>query len=127
MIRFALVGCGRISRRHAELLATGAIEGARLVAVCDIVSERASELGEKLSIPWYTDMHKMMHSEIIDVVSVLTESGLHARHVVSLAHYGKHIVVEKPMALTLPDADAMIRACDRCEAKSFQCSCYKIT
>lgn len=61
----------------------------------------------------------MMQSEAIDVVVVLTESGHHARHVVELAQYGKHVVVEKPMALTLTDADAMIKACDRAGVRLF--------
>jgi UDP-N-acetyl-2-amino-2-deoxyglucuronate dehydrogenase len=55
----------------------------------------------------------------VDVVVVLTESGMHAEHVIALAPYGKHIVVEKPMALTLDDADAMIRACDQAGGKLF--------
>jgi predicted dehydrogenase len=64
-------------------------------------------------------MHEMMRSEKIDVVVVLTESGNHAKHVLELAAYGKHIVVEKPMALRLEDADAMISACDRAGIKLF--------
>ena len=55
----------------------------------------------------------------IDAISVLTESGNHARHVQELAPYGKHLIVEKPMALTLDDADAMIRACDAHGVKLF--------
>ncbi len=54
----------------------------------------------------------MMSKSDPDVVSVLTPSGMHCEHVLRLAPYGKHIVVEKPMALTLDDADAMIAACD---------------
>jgi predicted dehydrogenase len=61
----------------------------------------------------------MMQSAEIDVVVVLTESGNHARHVGNLAKYGKHIVVEKPMALTLDDADRMIDACDQAGCKLF--------
>ena len=60
-----------------------------------------------------------MQSQNLDVVVVLTESGNHAKNVVDLARYGKHIVVEKPMALTLDDADAMIQACDKTGAKLF--------
>jgi UDP-N-acetyl-2-amino-2-deoxyglucuronate dehydrogenase len=56
-------------------------------------------------------MDEMMQIEAIDIVSVLTESGYHAKHVINLSKYGKHILVEKPMALTLADADAMIQAC----------------
>ena len=119
MLSFALIGCGRIATRHAELLSSGAIKGARLAAVCDIREERAREVGEKYSVPSYTDMHEMLKAEQIDCVSVLTESGAHAGNVVELAPYGKHIVVEKPMALTLDDADAMIAACDQHNCRLF--------
>jgi UDP-N-acetyl-2-amino-2-deoxyglucuronate dehydrogenase len=118
-LRFALVGCGRIAKRHSELLGHGVIANASLAAVCDVVESKARKIGETFSVPWFTDMHEMMRKTDVDVVVVLTESGNHAAHVVSLAPYGRHIVVEKPMALTLPDADAMIAACDRARVKLF--------
>ncbi len=119
MLKFALVGCGRIAKRHSELLGNSQIKGACLVGVCDLLEDKAKHIGEQFSVPFFTDMHQMMKTVAIDVVVVLTESGLHADHVVALAPYGKHIVVEKPMALTLDDADAMIRACDQAGAKLF--------
>lgn len=112
MLKFALVGCGRISKRHSELLALGQIEGAQLVSACDIDDKKALSIKEKFNIPVYTDMHKMMINENVDVVVVLTESGNHSKHVIELAQYKKHIVVEKPMALTIEDADLMMKACD---------------
>ncbi|PLC51585.1 oxidoreductase [Pollutimonas subterranea] len=118
-LKFALVGCGRISKRHAELLGKNQIAGAELAAVCDIVEERAASTAEHFNVPGFIDMHRMMREIDIDVVVVLTESGHHARHVKELAPYGKHIVVEKPMALTLDDADDMIKACDRARIKLF--------
>lgn len=119
MLRFALVGCGRIAKRHSELLGLGQIQGAELVAACDIDSAKAIDIAKQYSIPHFTDMHQMMQSVEIDVVVVLTESGNHAKHVVELARHGKHIVVEKPMALRLQDADAMIEACDKAGVKLF--------
>ena len=119
MLKFGLVGCGRIAKRHSELLGHNQINNASLVAVCDIDEEKAKKIGEQFNVPYYTDMDEMMQKESIDVVSVLTESGYHAKHVINLAKYGKHIVVEKPMALTLDDADAMIRACDENSCKLF--------
>ena len=118
---FALVGCGRIAVKHAQLLGGGEIPGARLVAVCDIVPERAEALGAKHDVPHFTDMHEMMevHGVDVDVVCVLTESGLHAEHTIALSRHGKHVVVEKPMALTLTDADAMITACDEAGVRLF--------
>jgi predicted dehydrogenase len=85
----------------------------------NFMKEKARKIGDQFSVPYFTDMHQMMQSEKIDVVVVLTESGYHAKNVIDLAQYGKHIVVEKPMALTLDDADEMIQACDRSGAKLF--------
>lgn len=119
MLKFALVGCGRIAKRHSELLGHKQINNAELVAVCDIVEEKARKLGEQFGVPYFTGMHEMMRSVDIDVVSVLTESGNHAQHVVELSGYGKHIVLEKPMALALNDADRMIKACDDANVKLF--------
>lgn len=119
MLRFALVGCGRIAKRHAELLAGGKIEGARLSAVCDIEPNRLAIFSSEFGVPGYSDMHEMCSRETVDAVAVLTPSGLHAKHVIELAPYRKHIIVEKPMALTLDDADAMIRACDEHAARLF--------
>jgi predicted dehydrogenase len=118
-LSFALVGCGRIAKRHSELLGHGQIDGARLAAVCDIAGDKARAVGAQFGVPTFTDMHAMLKEVPIDVIVVLTESGLHARHVIELAPYGKHIVVEKPMALTLVDADAMIAACDRAGVRLF--------
>ena len=113
MLRFVLVGCGRIAKRHADLLGNRQIAGAELAAVCDIDLEKARHIGNQFRVAHYVDMHEMCSREGFDVIVVLTESGLHAQHVVELAKYKKHIVVEKPMALTLDDADEMIRTCDR--------------
>lgn len=119
MLGFALVGCGRIAQRHADLLAKNQIAGARLVAVCDTDAARAKRLSDLHGVPAYTEMKIMAEKESVDVFCVLTPSGLHAEHVITLAPYGHHIVVEKPMALTLDDADAMIRACDQAGVRLF--------
>ena len=112
MLKFGLIGCGRVAKRHAELLGLGQIAGAQLAAVCDCIEERARAFGEKYGIPWFTNMHKMLDNSDLNVVSILTPSGLHAEHLLAVAPYKKHVVLEKPMALTLDDADAMIQACD---------------
>jgi len=119
MLSFALIGCGRIAVRHSELLSSGAIAGAQLSAVCDLELEKARRIGEKCSVPYYTDVHEMLAKEQIDCVTVLTESGAHAANVLEIAPYGKHVVVEKPMALTLDDADSMISACDTNNCRLF--------
>ena len=118
-LNFALVGCGRIARRHSELLGNDQVSGAKLAAVCDTVPEKAENIARKFNIPCYLDMHEMVQSEQVDVLVVLTESGNHAAHVIELSRYGKDIIVEKPMALALDDADAMINACDTSGCKLF--------
>ncbi|MGQ5701419.1 Gfo/Idh/MocA family protein [Sandaracinobacteroides sp. A072] len=119
MIGFALLGCGRIASRHADVLSSGQIPGARLVAVCDVKPERAAAFGEKYGVPHFLDMNDMFAHSDVDAVSVLTPSGMHAEHAIAAAGAGKHVVVEKPMALRLEDADAMIEACDRAKVKLF--------
>ena len=119
-INFALLGCGRIAKKHAEILAGGFVKGGKLAAVCDIKEERAREFGEKYKVPHFTDMHRMMKSvKGIDVVSILTESGAHAANVLDLNRYGRHSLVEKPMALRVSDADRMIESCDKEGVKLF--------
>ncbi len=119
-LNFALVGCGRIAKKHAELLKNGHINNANLIALCDTKAEQAKEFGERFNVPFYFDFHEMMKKEKdIDVVTILTPSGSHARNVIDISEYGKHIVVEKPMALTIDDADKMIHACDKAGVKLF--------
>ena len=118
-LKFALVGCGRIAKRHSELLGFNEINGAKLVSVCDNVIDKANKIAEQFKVSAYQDMDEMMKSESIDVVVVLTPSGLHAEHVINLSKYGKHIMVEKPMALTVKDTENMIYACDLNNIKLF--------
>ena len=112
-IRFAVVGCGRISDNHLRALTSPAVE-AELVAVADVEESRARAKAEQYGVPCYGDVHRMLarHPDI-DVIEILTPTGYHARHVVELARYGKHFVVEKPMALRVPDCDEMLAACGR--------------
>ena len=112
MINFAIIGCGRIAKRHAELLGTRQIRGARLAAVCDIQQDRAEAFGAKYAVPTFGSIQEMLSMPGIDAVSVLTPSGMHAEHSILVAKSKRHVLVEKPMALTLTDADAMIHACD---------------
>lgn len=119
MIRFGLLGCGRIAKRHSDLLGGRHIEGAGLVAVCDPIRARADAIASKFGVPACYDIDDFLARKDIDVVSVLTPSGLHAGHVITCAKAGKHVVVEKPMALRLRDADDMIRACDEAGVKLF--------
>jgi len=119
-LNFALVGYGRIAvKKHAPILAND-LKESNLAAVCDIKLERAEQGGKEYNIPYYTDYHQMLreHTEI-DVINILTEGGNHAKPVIDLAQYGKHFVVEKPMALSIEDADKMIEACNKSGSRLF--------
>lgn len=117
-LRFALVGCGRVAHKHVDAIAHA--RGATLGAVCDVDIERARGVAGPLGIPFFADMNEMVANvPELDVVNVLTPSGYHAAHAVWLAGKGKHVVVEKPMALTVEDADEMIMACDRAGVRLF--------
>jgi predicted dehydrogenase len=110
-VKFGVIGCGRVSKKHFDAL-SGEVAGAELVAVCDVQEDRAKAAGIEYGVPWFSDAHEMIrqHPEI-EVLDILTPSGHHPKHVLELAHYGKHFVVEKPMALSLEDAEEMIRVC----------------
>jgi len=110
-LNVGVVGCGRISEKHLSALSSDEI-ATRLVAVTDTDEAKARQKGDEYSVPFYTDYHGMLeaHPEI-DVINVLTPTGYHAEHVIDLARYGKHIIVEKPMALRVDDCRRMIEAC----------------
>ena len=112
IISFSLVGCGRIAKRHSDLLGNNIIKNAKLISVCDKIHSKAQKISNQFSIPCYTDMNKMIIETNPDVIVVLTESGNHARQVIDLAKYKKHIIVEKPMALKVDDAMKMIDVCN---------------
>jgi UDP-N-acetyl-2-amino-2-deoxyglucuronate dehydrogenase len=119
MIKIALLGCGRIAQRHSDLLLGGQIKGAKLVGVCDVDRNRVDALSQRLSVPAFYNITDLLEQSDADIVSVLTPSGLHPAHAIAAAKAGKHVIVEKPMALRLQDADDMIRACDEAGVKLF--------
>lgn len=117
-LKFGIIGCGRIAKKHVDALLE--LNNSRIVAVCDLKQDRAQMYEKKLGVPAYTDYHAMLKNEEIDVVSILTPSGLHASHTIDIVkNYQKHIVCEKPMALKLHDADEMINVCKKNNVRLF--------
>jgi len=115
-IVFAIVGCGRIAQRHAEHIQNSGI----LLAVCDTDINKAKTLGEKYKAKWFNSLEAMLAScPEIDVVSVCTPNGLHAEHSIAALKAGRHVLCEKPMALTVPDCSAMIHAAERANKRLF--------
>jgi UDP-N-acetyl-2-amino-2-deoxyglucuronate dehydrogenase len=111
--RIGLIGCGRISKNHLDALKK--VDGLTLAAVADIDVERARQAGESHGVPFYRSLDEMLsatdHSGI-DIVSICTPSGMHTAQGVTIAKAGKHVLTEKPMAISLAQADELIRATD---------------
>lgn len=116
-MKIALVGCGRIAPRHIDVVRQ--LDNAALVGVTDLDRARATERAAPHGIPVFGTLDEMMEKARPQVVSVLTPSGDHPERVIELARRGVHVIVEKPMALRLEDADRMIEACDRAGVKLF--------
>ncbi len=108
--RIAFVGCGRISKNHFDAIEK--IDGLEIVAVSDEIGERAHDAGEKLGVPSFASFEKMLAKVDCDIVAIATPSGLHPVQGVVAARAGKHVVTEKPMAISLAGADELVRACD---------------
>src|SRR5688572_18134665 len=96
-IKFAVIGCGHIGKRHAEMIARN--PEAELVALVDI--KAPTELGiEKFGVPVYKDIDDLLNSgQELDVVNICSPNGFHSEHALKALSAKKHIVVEKPMAL----------------------------
>ena len=119
-LRFALIGCGNIARKHAHALQHFVAE-AEIAAFVDRDLSRAQDFSAKYGAPAFVNACEMMRTmgDSIDVFSILTPSGSHCANVLELVEYGRPMVVEKPLALRLDDADRMIEACDAHGVKLF--------
>lgn len=105
-IRFAVVGCGHIGKRHAEMITRD--EKAELVALCDIRPKE--ELGiEAYPVPFAKNLDELLEiASDVDVINICVPNGLHAEMAIKAIEAGHHVVIEKPMALTLADAERVI-------------------
>jgi len=106
-LRFGIIGGGVIGPTHAQ--AIGRLPDAELVAVADVVPEKARELAEKFSVTPYQDSSEMLAKEHLDIVNVCTPSGLHGEYAIQAMRAGCHVMVEKPMEITLAKIDEMLR------------------
>jgi predicted dehydrogenase len=117
-IRVAIVGCGRISDLHA--LGYRGREDARIVAVCDAKKNRARARAEEWGIASeraFSDYQKLLAEPEVDLVELLVPHHLHADMTVAACQAGKHVSVQKPMALTVAESDRMIQAAARAGVK----------
>jgi UDP-N-acetyl-2-amino-2-deoxyglucuronate dehydrogenase len=105
---WGIIGCGVIAPAHAS--AIGGLQGAHLVAVTDIVPEKAKAFAEEHGAAWDADLDALLARSDIDIVSVCVPSGLHAGIGIRAARAGKHLVVEKPIDVTVEAADRLLDA-----------------
>lgn len=115
-IGFAILGAGMIADYHRQAIIANAGAGARLVAVGHYNPARFTEIGAKFDVPCLCQEDLLANPDV-DVVCLATPSGQHAAQACAAAQAGKHVLVEKPIALTLADADAMIAACNEAGVK----------
>ncbi len=117
-VKFAVIGCGSIGKRHVAVL--DAESDAEVVGLCDIEETRARELSDLYGgIPVWTDYHKMLEQCDADVITIATPHALHAEMAIQTARSGKHILVEKPMALSVEDSQSMIDAAEEHSVRLF--------
>jgi predicted dehydrogenase len=112
---FGLIGAGMISSFHARSITE--LEGARLVAISSRGRVRGEKLANDFNVPFYPVYHEMLKRSDIDVVNICTPSGMHMEPTLAAAAAGKHVMVEKPVEITLERADRMIEACDKAGVK----------
>lgn len=124
-LKFAIIGCGRISYKHVEAMVKNK-DLSELVATCDVVEELAvakkNEYITKmednsLAVNTYVDYKEMLEKEDIDVLIIATESGYHADIAIYCMNKGKHVIVEKPMAMSIDDANLMIETAKKNNVK----------
>jgi predicted dehydrogenase len=110
MIKYALIGCGRIAPNHVVAARENNLE---IVALCDMVERNAQMLGRKFDLPGevhiYTDYRVMLEKESPDLVAIATESGSHARIALDCIEAGSNLIIEKPIALSIWEAELIIQ------------------
>ncbi|QLY79102.1 Gfo/Idh/MocA family protein [Clostridium intestinale] len=111
-MKYALIGCGRISTNHVKAALNNDLE---IIAMCDISSDKIENLLEKhalnnnLNIKRYVDYKKMIEENKIDLVGIATESGSHAEIALYCINHGINVIIEKPMAMSIKDANEIIK------------------
>lgn len=123
-MRYALIGCGRISPNHIVAALKNELE---IVAICDVVTGNMVDKADKFDLPdsvkQYTDYKEMLTVEKPELVAIATESGKHAEIALDCIEAGCNLIIEKPIALSIKDADAIIEAAEHKGVKV--CACHQ--
>lgn len=123
-MRYALIGCGRISTNHIKAALNNKLE---IVAVCDVVPENMESVLKNngvdtdQSIKRYKDYKKMIEENSLDLVSIATESGLHGQIALYCIEHHINVIIEKPMAMSLEEADKIIDLANKIGVKVSAC------
>lgn len=116
MKKFAIIGCGRIAKRHAENIA----RVGKLIAVCDVVAEKADALAEAYKAkPYYSVDELLLAEKEVEIVAVCSPNGFHAEHIIKSLQAGKDVLTEKPLCLTKAAAWQIIETEKFCRKKLF--------
>jgi len=123
-MNYAIIGCGRISPNH---LMAAKENNLNIVALCDLIpasmADKIAKCGLPADIKQYTDYKQMLEEEDLDLVAIATESGKHAAIALDCIEKGINVIIEKPIALSLEDADAIIAAAEKKGVKV--CACHQ--
>lgn len=123
-MKYALIGCGRISPNHIVAAQKNNLE---IVALCDIVYENIEDKIRRFDLPEsvkrYTDYRDMLQTEKPELVAIATESGKHAQIALDCMDFGCNIIIEKPIALSIEDADAIVEKAENMHLKV--CACHQ--
>lgn len=123
-MKYALIGCGRIATNHVKAALNNSLE---FVAACDVKLDRIEsllakhDLNNDTSIKRYTDYKKMIKENDIELVGVATESGIHAELALYCIEHGINVIIEKPMAMSIVDANEIIKRSDEKGVKVSAC------
>ena len=115
-LKIGVIGCGSIARRR-HLLEYEANSKVEIIAVCDIVSERADEMATKYNAKAFVDYKKLLAIEDLDAISVCLPNYLHATVSIDALNAGCHVLCEKPMAISKEEAESMIKAAEKNDRK----------
>ena len=116
-IRWGVIGCGGIAARRTIPEFMNMVSNAQLVSVMDVSSERAKEVAEKFGISHFCSTEKELLAQDIDAVYIATPQNVHCRQAVMAARAGKHILCEKPIAITIEEVDQIEEACREAKVK----------
>lgn len=122
-LNVAIVGCGFMGRMHANVYRS--LPNANLVACIDANSENAGKFGSEFHLPSYPNMDSAIEKHQLDVIDICLPTHLHEKATVEAAGLGKHVICEKPMALTIEEADSMTSACKKAGVRLFIGHCIR--